>query len=76
MDAHSHKLPYNQAEDSVCDEEFKVHPIIDEGDGASIDKADKSSISDHYSINSRRRIVSSSQRVATTNQPMDTISSM
>ena len=63
MDTHSvdHTTPPS---DSVRDEDFEVHSVVDDDDGASVDKADKLSISSHYHINSRRRSMAGSQRGA------------
>jgi len=75
-DVHSvdHKAPPS---DSAKDEEFEVHSIVDDC-GASLDKADKLSISSCYHTNGRRRFMASSQRGATNipTKSVDTVSSM
>ena len=64
-DIHSvdHNAPHSVSlvEECVRDEDCTVGSVVGD-DGASVEKADKSSISEHYNRNSRRRHVVSIQR--------------
>ena len=59
------------------DDDCKVVSVVGD-DGASVDTADKPSISEHYNRNSRRRHVASLQRATAKhcNKSVDGISSM